>query len=271
MTLDPSQAHAHRLVSALAEALCPALASHTGTAWQAELTLTNTQADPANSSAMLSIMTQVRGSIDGRFALGVKTNEAERLLSGPDEQRPNGLSDAWLAIVQAATKTAEAVAAESFGKLAFEGSQTLASTAEFSSLAEIVLRNAAGEQTTVFCLADTTLHDSLGELFRREGASLAIEGGGPSTSEPKLHRVIDVPLAVTLRFGQRQLTLRELLELTTGSLVELDRQVEEPVELMLGDRIVARGDVVIVDGNYGLRVTEVVENAAHRLQLQALA
>ena len=78
-----------------------------------------------------------------------------------------------------------------------------------------------------------------------------------------LHRVIDVPLAVTLRFGQRQLTLRELLALNTGSLVELDRQVEEPVDLMLGERIVARGEVVIVDGNYGMRVTQVVETTPH--------
>ncbi len=74
-----------------------------------------------------------------------------------------------------------------------------------------------------------------------------------------MDRVIDVPLSVTIRFGQRQLTLRELLELGTGSLLELDRQVEEPVDLMLGERVIARGEVVIVDGNYGLRVTEVLE------------
>ena len=82
----------------------------------------------------------------------------------------------------------------------------------------------------------------------------------------QIERVIDVPLAVTLRFGQRHLTLRDVLTLTTGSLVELDRQVEEPVDLVLGDRLIARGEVVIVDGNYGLRVTEVMEGATHRLR-----
>lgn len=85
--------------------------------------------------------------------------------------------------------------------------------------------------------------------------------GGPHRPVP-INRVIDVPLAVTMRFGQRQLTLRELLSLGTGSLLELDRQVEEPVDLMLGDRVIARGEVVIVDGNYGMRVTEVLENEA---------
>lgn len=76
---------------------------------------------------------------------------------------------------------------------------------------------------------------------------------------PELGRVIDVPLSVTLRFGQRNMRLREVLELNTGTLVELDRQVEEPVDLILDERVIARGEVVIVDGNYGLRVMEIVE------------
>jgi flagellar motor switch protein FliN len=76
----------------------------------------------------------------------------------------------------------------------------------------------------------------------------------------EIDRVIDVPLAVTLRFGQREMRLREVVELSAGSLIELDRQIEDPVDLLLGDRIIARGEVVIVDGNYGLRVTEVLQS-----------
>ena len=96
---------------------------------------------------------------------------------------------------------------------------------------------------------------------------LDLEGGlTEETPKRKIERVLDVPLAVTLRFGQRQLTLREVLALGTGSLVELDRQVEEPVDLVLGDRLIARGEVVIVDGNYGLRVTEVMEGATQSLR-----
>ena len=72
-----------------------------------------------------------------------------------------------------------------------------------------------------------------------------------------LDLVMDVELNVTLRFGKRKLTLREVLELTSGSVVELDRQVEEPVELLLDGVVIARGEAVVVDGNYGLRVTEV--------------
>lgn len=72
-----------------------------------------------------------------------------------------------------------------------------------------------------------------------------------------LEVVMDVELDVTLRFGQRHLTLREVLDLTSGSVVELDRQVDEPVELVLDGKVIARGEAVVVDGNYGLRVTEV--------------
>jgi len=79
----------------------------------------------------------------------------------------------------------------------------------------------------------------------------------PQASESgKLDLLLDVNLALMLRFGQRDLTLREILELNAGSVIELDRAVEEPAELLLGDKVIARGQVVTVDGNYGIRITD---------------
>lgn len=69
----------------------------------------------------------------------------------------------------------------------------------------------------------------------------------------------NVEIDVTLRFGERRLPLRQIGELRSGSVIELDKYVQDPVELLLGERVVARGEVVVVDGNYGLRVTEVVD------------
>jgi flagellar motor switch protein FliN len=71
-----------------------------------------------------------------------------------------------------------------------------------------------------------------------------------------LDMLMDVQLAMTLRFGTRRLLLREVLDLSPGAVVELDRGVHEPVDLLLDGRLVARGEVVVVDGNYGLRVTD---------------
>jgi flagellar motor switch protein FliN/FliY len=71
--------------------------------------------------------------------------------------------------------------------------------------------------------------------------------------------LLEVELDAAVRFGSRELELKELLELGPGDVVELDRQVADPVDLIVGDRIVARGEVVLVNGNFGLRVTEVAE------------
>jgi flagellar motor switch protein FliN len=84
-----------------------------------------------------------------------------------------------------------------------------------------------------------------------------------TTIDPSnLQLVMDVELNVSLRFGQCQLPLRDVLDLTSGSVIELDRDVDDPVELLLDGRVIARGEAVIVDGNYGLRVTEIPEPVA---------
>lgn len=79
----------------------------------------------------------------------------------------------------------------------------------------------------------------------------------PEENQAKLGLLMEVELAVTLRFGSRRLLLREVLDLNPGAVVDLDRQVEEPVDVLLDGRLVARGEVVVLDGNYGVRVTEV--------------
>jgi flagellar motor switch protein FliN len=72
-----------------------------------------------------------------------------------------------------------------------------------------------------------------------------------------LDLLMDVQLAMSMRFGARRLLLREVLDLSPGAVVELDRKIQEPVELLLDGKLVARGEVVVIDGSYGLRVTDV--------------
>jgi len=78
------------------------------------------------------------------------------------------------------------------------------------------------------------------------------------TRDPKLELLMDVELDVTLRFGERQMMLRDILDLSAGSVVELNQYVQDPVELLVGKKMIARGEVVVVDGNYGLRVVEII-------------
>jgi flagellar motor switch protein FliN/FliY len=73
-----------------------------------------------------------------------------------------------------------------------------------------------------------------------------------------LEMLLDVDLELSVSFGHTTLLLQEVLKLSSGSIVELNRSANDPVELMVNNAVVARGEVVVVDGNYGIRVTEVV-------------
>jgi flagellar motor switch protein FliN/FliY len=84
---------------------------------------------------------------------------------------------------------------------------------------------------------------------------------------PGIELLLDVELEATLRFGCREMPLGELLDLGPGDVVQLDRHVTDPVDLIVGDKIVARGEVVLVNGNFGLRVTEV---AAPKKRLESI-
>ena len=81
----------------------------------------------------------------------------------------------------------------------------------------------------------------------------------PPPGAPGYHRLFDVGLGVKLRFGTRRMLLRDVLALSTGLVVELDNAVNSPVDLLLEGRVIARGEVVVIDGKYGLRVTEVLD------------
>ncbi|MGA9543187.1 MAG: flagellar motor switch protein FliN [Candidatus Sulfotelmatobacter sp.] len=87
-------------------------------------------------------------------------------------------------------------------------------------------------------------------------SSPVVAAAVPGQGRGALDMLMDVQLAMTLRFGTRRLLLREVLDLSPGAVVELDRGVHEPVDLLLDGKLVARGEVVVVDGNYGLRVTD---------------
>ncbi len=93
--------------------------------------------------------------------------------------------------------------------------------------------------------------------------------GEPSLAgvSPGVELLLDVELEATLRFGCREMPLGEILELGPGDVVQLDRHVSDPVDLIVGDKIVARGEVVLVNGNFGLRVTDV---AAPRKRLESI-
>jgi flagellar motor switch protein FliN/FliY len=98
------------------------------------------------------------------------------------------------------------------------------------------------------------------EPVRQAAPAPAAAAAAPAPApalNPGIELLMDVELDAALRFGCREMPLGEILELGPGDVVQLDRHVSDPVDLIVGDKIVARGEVVLVNGNFGLRVTEV--------------
>jgi flagellar motor switch protein FliN/FliY len=90
-----------------------------------------------------------------------------------------------------------------------------------------------------------------------------------STGKRNINLLLDVELPVALRFGKREMPLGDILELAAGAVVELDQKILEPVELLVGGKVVAHGEVVVLDGHYALRVTEVLNPVERIESLQA--
>jgi flagellar motor switch protein FliN len=78
-------------------------------------------------------------------------------------------------------------------------------------------------------------------------------------SQRSIDLLLDVELEASLRFGSREMPLNDVLELGPGDVVQLDRHVSDPVDLLVGDKIVAKGEVVLINGSFGFRVGEVAE------------
>jgi len=70
--------------------------------------------------------------------------------------------------------------------------------------------------------------------------------------------LLEVELPVCVSFGRAQLPLRDVLKLTSGSIVELNRTITEPVDVIVNNCVIARGEVVVIEGNYGVRIQQIV-------------
>jgi flagellar motor switch protein FliN/FliY len=98
-----------------------------------------------------------------------------------------------------------------------------------------------------------------GEAADVPGAERA---GAPSPERsgipPTMDLLLDVELPISISFGRTEIAMKDVLKLTTGSIVELNRGVNEPVEVLVNHCLIARGEVVVVEGNYGVRIQQII-------------
>jgi flagellar motor switch protein FliN/FliY len=78
---------------------------------------------------------------------------------------------------------------------------------------------------------------------------------------PNLEILLDVPVSLTVELGSCQMPMRDVLQLTVGSVLQLDKLASSPVELFVNRKLIARGEVVVVEDRFGIKVTEIVGNA----------
>jgi flagellar motor switch protein FliN/FliY len=82
-----------------------------------------------------------------------------------------------------------------------------------------------------------------------------------ATAPANLNLVLDVPVSLTIELGSCQLPMKEVLQLNIGSVVQLDKPADAPVELSVNGKLIARGEVVVVEDRFGVKITEVVGSA----------
>jgi flagellar motor switch protein FliN len=99
-------------------------------------------------------------------------------------------------------------------------------------------------------------------------SSAAMSSAIVAGDDSRLEAVLDVDLPLVVRFGRAVMPLRSVADLSPGSVVDMGRSPDEPVELLVGERLIARGEVVIVGGNYGVRITELT-NGRRSTDLEA--
>ncbi len=81
-------------------------------------------------------------------------------------------------------------------------------------------------------------------------------------AQPNLDVLLDVPVNLSVELGSCQMPMRNVLQLKTGSVVQLEKLADSPVEVLVNGKLVARGQVVVVDDRFGIKITELLNGAS---------
>jgi flagellar motor switch protein FliN/FliY len=81
---------------------------------------------------------------------------------------------------------------------------------------------------------------------------------GRQDPSPNLKFILDIPLQVTVELGRKRLLVHDLLQLNQGSVIELTKQIGEPFEVLVNQKLVARGEIVVINDKFGVRITDII-------------
>lgn len=175
---------------------------------------------------------------------------------GVEEASSDDSRSTWQEILgQALGALATALSAESRQEVTTTSGKSVDAEPPGLSWFSLRVRCETAEWCVRVAWSDAVIHTLVKQeqLSANALTSLSVKNGHFSKTFDLL---LDVALPVAVSFGKTSLQIREVLKLNTGSIVELDRLVTEPVDVIVNECVIARGEVVVVDGNYGVRITQ---------------
>jgi flagellar motor switch protein FliN/FliY len=202
-----------------------------------------------------AITARFSGAAAGEVVVVVGQDLADAL-----KQSPIGELD-----LTAAVRPALEAAARAFGPVVLDPGQLMEPDVALSAIAAkddavAVPLLDGGEVRAVLALALSPWPSDGGGaaagMATRSAGSAAIRGG--------LDMLHDVEMEVSAELGRTRMSVRELLSLTPGAIVELDRAAGSPADLLVNGRLIAKGEVVVIDENFGIRITEIVSPGSER-------
>ena len=108
-----------------------------------------------------------------------------------------------------------------------------------------------------------------GDASKAEFAELREDSSLVGESDIKLDAILDVPVTIAMEIGRTRINIRNLLQLNQGSVVELDRLAGEPMDVLVNGTLVAKGEVVVVNEKFGIRLTDIISPSDRIKRLQA--
>jgi len=129
-----------------------------------------------------------------------------------------------------------------------------------------ITQQASGSGQGISSNSNSTLESQGGRAMYRKAAFPQLGESGGEKTNGKLDLIMDIPLELTVVLGKTGISLKELVELGPGSILELENLAGEPVELYINDRFVGCGEVIVIEENFGVRVIEAAKDATSQIQ-----
>ena len=181
--------------------------------------------------------------------------------AGVDDATPEDIRSTYLEIVnQSLSGVASAVSTRARKDVSCEAGR-MAPPPDAPGIAAYSVEITLGGQALTLLAAFSLALANLSETATQPAAKSAVSDRVPTGSTlpaGSIDLLLDVELPVSVSFGRAQLMLRDVIKLTTGSIVELNRALTEPVEVIVNNCVIARGEVVVIEGNYGIRIKQVI-------------